>query len=204
MKTNSCNILQSIYNSLNDIFVDKIKLDEKMDSLIKLILMNNGCKFSDNLSATTYTIDSNIYMYYIRGALGNDVNEYFDYFELFGSKYFIIFLDYFDSYFGEDYEKLSEEEKEIFGKNSELMNKLAELIEIMLNTVYGPVPKKLNATVHKSILNLSPYIIAAKIMSNVIDLTEKDFADYKIPYDTIKEYLEIPIEYLLTGVKVLP
>ena len=70
------------------------------DGILKFILMNNGCSFSDDCTFSTHDLDFNsngtvdykvIYMY---NAMANKANEFFDYIEFKGMPTLIVFISY--------------------------------------------------------------------------------------------------------------
>ena len=54
---------------------------EEIDSLLKAILLNNGCRIASDKPQyqKIYNIQDNYDMYVISGMLGNQTNEYYDF-----------------------------------------------------------------------------------------------------------------------------
>ena len=81
-----------IRNKNNKIFPFGKELNN--DPVFKLILQNNGCPLSDDPVYHEFTLkpdELNYKIIFMYGALGNKVNECFDYIEFFGSKILVIF-----------------------------------------------------------------------------------------------------------------
>ena len=83
--------LVRIYNILNEEiksyldFVHNPKYGLKykiIDDIIKLILQSNDCKFSSYVLARECKISDDYYLYLVSGAIGNDINQYYDYIEI--------------------------------------------------------------------------------------------------------------------------
>ena len=180
---------------------DEFEDAEKIDDIIKRMLEYNSVAFADKIKAKIYFLYDNIYLYFVSGAKGNDYNQVYDYVDVYGSSYIIIFLDYFK---GINTESISEPD------NTSIENKLSY---IMGNSIYfdaicnivtfyiaiiskvkpnpGSIQDKINST--------APTMIAANIINSIRELSENDCEDSIIPYSRIIELLQIPISNILLG-----
>ena len=180
---------------------DEFEDAEKIDDIIKRMLEYNSVAFADKIKAKIYFLYDNIYLYFISGAKGNDYNQVYDYVDVYGSSYIIIFLDYFK---GINTESISEPD------NTSIENKLSYM---MGNSIYfdaicnivafyitiiskvkpnpGSIQDKINST--------APTMIAANIINSIRELSENDCEDSIIPYIRIVELMQIPISSILTG-----
>ena len=180
---------------------DEFEDAEKIDDVIKRMLEYNSVAFTDNTKAKIYFLYDNIYLYFVSGAKGNDYNQVYDYVDVYGSSYIIIFLDYFK---GMKTKRIPEPD------NTSIENKLSY---IMGNSIYfdaicnivafyitiiskvkpnpGSIQDKINST--------APTMIAANIINNIRELSENDCEDSIIPYSRIIELLQIPISNILLG-----
>ena len=180
---------------------DKFEDAEKIDDIIKRMLEYNSVAFADKIKAKIYFLYDNIYLYFVSGAKGNDYNQVYDYVDVHGSSYIIIFLDYFK---GMKTKRIPEPD------NTSIENKLSYM---MGNSIYfdaicnivtfyiaiiskvkpnpGAIQDKINST--------APTMIAANIINSIRELSENDCEDSIIPYSRIIELLQIPISNILLG-----
>ena len=180
---------------------DEFEDAEKIDDIIKRMLEYNSVAFADKIKAKIYFLYDNIYLYFVSGAKGNDYNQVYDYVDVYGSSYIIIFLDYFK---GINTESISEPD------NTSIENKLSYM---MGNSIYfyaicnivtfyiaiiskvkpnpGSIQDKINST--------APTMIAANIINSIRELSENDCEDSIIPYTRIVELMQIPISNILLG-----
>ena len=181
---------------------DEFEDAEKIDDIIKRMLEYNSVAFADKIKAKIYFLYDNIYLYFVSGAKGNDYNQVYDYVDVYGSSYIIIFLDYFK---GINTESISEPD------NTSIENKLSYM---MGNSIYfdaicnivnffikltsrvkpnpGSIQDKINST--------APTMIAAYILNKFKPLEENDCESSIIPYNRILELGNVPITKLLTGI----
>lgn len=180
---------------------DEFEDAEKIDDVIKRMLEYNSVAFADSVKAKTYSLYDNIYLYFVSGAKGNDYNQVYDYVEVYGSTYIIIFLDYFK---GMKTKRIPEPD------NTSIENKLSYM---MGNSIYfdaicnivafyitiiskakpnpGSIQDKINST--------APAMMAANIINSIRELSENDCEDSIIPYSRIIELMQIPISNILLG-----
>ena len=91
------NPLMRLYEILDNAIYDSVykineDFDDTPDDVINSILKYNNCAFSDNVNSRTIEIIDDTYIYLLFGAKGNEFNEVFDYVDIYGSKYIIIFI----------------------------------------------------------------------------------------------------------------
>ena len=199
-------MLYKLYESLLSSFINTNNW-EPVDGIIKLILMNNGCRMKDDAVGVTFEIGDKLYLYVIKRALGNKSNEYFDYINIYDSKYFIVFYDYLyeDLYSSNEKTNGIEEQLAKVMGHSNSFDAIANIVSMISNVYYGPTPSNLCRTAFNKNMLLAPYVIASFIIYNICgDLTEEDTFGCSISYKELYEMLSQNIKYLLIGIRVLP
>lgn len=180
---------------------DEFEDAEKIDDIIKRMLEYNSVAFADSVKAKIYSLYDNIYLYFISGAKGNDYNQVYDYVDVYGSSYIIIFLDYFK---GMNIKSISEPD------NTSIENKLSYMMgnsiyfDAICNivTFYIAIINKVKpnpGSIQDKINSTAPTMIAANIINSIRKLSENDCEDSIIPYTRIVELMQIPISSILTG-----
>ena len=180
---------------------DEFEDAEKIDDIIKRMLEYNSVAFADKIKAKIYFLYDNIYLYFVSGAKGNDYNQVYDYIDVYGSSYIIIFLDYFK---GINTESISEPD------NTSIENKLSYMMgnsiyfDAICNivTFYIAIISKVKpnpGSIQDKINSTAPTMIAANIINSIRKLSENDCEDSIIPYSRIIELLQIPISNILLG-----
>ena len=180
---------------------DEFEDAEKIDDIIKRMLEYNSVAFADKIKAKIYFLYDNIYLYFVSGAKGNDYNQVYDYVDVYGSSYIIIFLDYFK---GINTESISEPD------NTSIENKLSYMMgnsiyfDAICNVVtfYIAIISKVKpnpGSIQDKINSTAPTMIAANIINSIRKLSENDCEDSIIPYTRIVELMQIPISSILTG-----
>lgn len=180
---------------------DKFEDAEKIDDIIKRMLEYNSVAFADKIKAKIYFLYDNIYLYFVSGAKGNDYNQVYDYVDVYGSSYIIIFLDYFK---GINTESISEPD------NTSIENKLSYMMgnsiyfDAICNivTFYIAIISKVKpnpGSIQDKINSTAPTMIAANIINSIRELSENDCEDSIIPYTRIVELMQIPISNILLG-----
>ena len=180
---------------------DEFEDAEKIDDVIKRMLEYNSVAFADNIKAKIYFLYDNIYLYFVSGAKGNDYNQVYDYVDVYGSSYIIIFLDYFK---GMNTESISEPD------NTSIENKLSYMMgnsiyfDAICNivTFYIAIISKVKpnpGSIQDKINSTAPTMIAANIINSIRELSENDCEDSIIPYTRIIELMQIPISNILLG-----
>ena len=176
------------------------------DRALKLILQNNGCLFSDNCVYTHKFLDytSNYGICFIYGAMGNHVNEYFDYIEFYGMKYIVIFMDYFKD-FGVKKEPTDDEVNntlnELMG-NSVYFDAIKKIVDVFIYTTVNPslMNSFLSTTSAASNYRYMGIFIAAKIIDEKCGLTENDISI--MDYTELKETIDtMSMDLLMIGVR---
>ena len=180
---------------------DEFEDAEKIDDIIKRMLEYNSVAFADKIKAKIYFLYDNIYLYFVSGAKGNDYNQVYDYVDVYGSSYIIIFLDYFK---GINTESISEPD------NTSIENKLSYMMgnsiyfDAICNivTFYIAIISKVKpnpGSIQDKINSTAPTMIAANIINSIRELSENDCEDSIIPYTRIIELMQIPISNILLG-----
>lgn len=185
----------------NFVIKDEFEDAEKIDDIIKRMLEYNSVAFADKIKAKIHFLYDNIYLYFVSGAKGNDYNQVYDYVDVYGSSYIIIFLDYFK---GINTESISEPD------NTSIENKLSYMMgnsiyfDAICNivTFYIAIISKVKpnpGSIQDKINSTAPTMIAANIINSIRKLSENDCEDSIIPYTRIVELMQIPISSILTG-----
>lgn len=180
---------------------DEFEDAEKIDDIIKRMLEYNSVAFADKIKAKIHFLYDNIYLYFVSGAKGNDYNQVYDYVDVYGSSYIIIFLDYFK---GMNTESISEPD------NTSIENKLSYMMgnsiyfDAICNivTFYIAIISKVKpnpGSIQDKINSTAPTMIAANIINSIRKLSENDCEDSIIPYTRIIELMQIPISNILLG-----
>lgn len=190
------------YNTINDKF-------SKIDSIMKLILENNGCSFvnnNDNILCYKDLIMNNSYaLYFIIGGTGNDVNQCFDFIEFNGMKYLVIFLDHFADIKEENTdEDIVIKNIDAFMGKSTYFEKIVKIVQIFIATItthaiYTPA---LSTSAAANVYRYAPSIIAGAIILNICgELNENDVSG--IDYKSLMNFMKEPIKATLYGIYVV-
>lgn len=161
----------------------------KIDPLAKMILANNGCRFSDETYVNEeYIINKEYVLYFITGALGNEINEIFDFINIHGTVYFVIFLDAF-----KNINKKSESKNgitnpdDILGK-SLYYKYLYKLANIFIRTTTNPIyftTDYINTTIANN-ARYNSHIFAGSVIKEICgQITENDVEGSGIDYKTL-------------------
>lgn len=195
--------LYNLYCQLKLALVDKnITYDEAPDDIINAILGNNGCAFNDSVKSSTIELMSDTYLYLLYGAKNNEYNEVYEYINVFGSRYIIVFMDYINGSL-KHYDNIKsnnmtiEEEAVYMMGNSTAFNSICNIVEFFMRLIYGQKPN--SGSVQQKQLSIVPSIIAASIVNEINPLQENDCDGSILPYEVIMEYLNQPILNIILG-----
>ena len=203
------NPLMKLYNILDrSIYQLKsnpphIDNDEFTDEVISTMLGYNSVKFKPNAQAKTVEICNDIYLYLLYNAEGNDYNEVFDYVEVYGSSYIIIFMDYFKSIktvatkVPDDNTSIEERLDYMMG-NSKAFDAICNIVNFFIKLTSRVKPNP--GSIQDKINSTAPTMIAAYILNKFKPLEENDCESSIIPYNRILELGNVPITKLLTGI----
>lgn len=188
------NPLIELYNSLlqniNNFLYNNIDDYEVIDPVAKAILANNGCGFSDEPYTKTEFIVNNSYgLYFIIGGIGNKVNGWFDFMEIKGMNYIIIFLDKFKDFLakpdGKDEIALN---ASIFMGKSIYFDMICKITEIFIAITTNPAvfTNQLATSAAAKNYRFAPAIIASSIIYEICgELNENDISG--VDYEFIKD-----------------
>ena len=204
--------LVRIYNILNEEiksyldFVHNPKYGLKykiIDDIIKLILQSNDCKFSSYVLARECKISDDYYLYLVSGAIGNDTNPYYDYIEIYGSKYLVVFLDYFKDmtpkpkYNDGSIESIANS----FMGNYNYTEAIKTIVETYINSCVE-CNNSLDSTSAQFRYYTAPIYISSKIINNLVGLEEEDIGNTMFSYKEILDKItNTSIELLILGVQ---
>lgn len=198
------NPIYRLYEVLDWKFTDpEIESWDDLDNILKLILLNNGCKIStDNQYQSMHNINFDDYrVCFITGMLGNDANEYYDFLIFNGMKILVIFIDYFNIIkSGDIREDDSLYELKIVMGNSVYYDAIKKIVEIFYLTS-EPMPGGLLTTTMATIQRWNQAIIAIHILNKFKPVDENDVSD--IPMKDVKKILENNIQLQLYGIRTI-
>lgn len=175
---------------------------DNIDNVLKLILLNNGCKISENDQPLqrNVIINEDYMVCFITGMIGNDANEYYDFIIFNGMKYLIIFIDYFNFMKEGD---INENDPlyslKITMGNSVYYDAIKKIVEVFYLTS-EPMPGGLLTTTMATIQRWNQAIIAIHILNNFKAVDENDVSD--IPMEDINNILNGNIKLQLYGIRV--
>ena len=204
------NPYMELYEVLRDRFVynynESVTNIDNDSPLMKLILQNNGCSFTDKCvyihKFLEYT--NNYTICFMYGAMGNSVNEFFDYIEFYGMKYFIIFMDYFKD-FGENKPSTNDEVNDTLNElmgNSVYFDAIKKIVDVFIYTTVNPslMNSFLSTTSAANNYRYMGIFIAAKIIDEKCGLTENDVS--VMNYEELKNTIDtISMKLLMIGVR---
>lgn len=168
------------------------------ESVMKLILENNGCAFTDKSIIHLSTLKStpNYVLGFMWDARANEVNNYYDYIEFFGTKYLIIFMDYFENFF-------KSEQPKILGR-SVYFDAIKKIVDVFISTTTSAAELmgSLSTTAASNMYRFAGVFIASLIIDELVGLNEDDVS--MIAYNDLKDMItNISPQLLLLGVKYL-
>lgn len=212
-----CMFSDEMYLALHN-FIMPNKLPDKnqympIEPLLKKILLNNGCGFKDGAREKLVQILPDYILCFIIGGQGNQANEFFDFVELYGMQYLVVFLDNFKGIKTSnetlpDKDKLSSDEVISYGMNTLMGNSpyfddIKKLTDVFVSTIYNPAiqTQSLAATAAASNYRWAGAIIAGKILNSFRPLTE-----YDIEGISLNDLMQLinsqnPLNMILSGVR---
>lgn len=168
---------------------------DKIDNLLKLILLNNGCKMSDQIYGKSVFIMDNSYgIYFVIGAIGNDVNKIYDLVDIDGMIYFVIFLDIFKGINDNNTKEVTNDitnYETLFGKSNYFID-ICKLVDVFIKMISSPFifTNDFSTTAIANNYRYIPYIIAGHIFLTVRnELTEDDIEGCGIPLPELLKYI---------------
>ena len=174
----------------------------EIDPIIKLILLNNGCKISSDskqFQLVKDIIDDEYKLYFITGMIGNDANEYYDFVTFNGTKILIVFIDYFNFITDEfeDKDNPLYELKKSMG-NSVYYDAIKKIVEVFYLTL-EPMSGGLLTTAMATTQRWNQAIIAIKILNIFKPIDENDVCD--MPKTDIENILNGNFNIKLCGIR---
>lgn len=174
-----------------------------IDGILKLILLNNGCKISEDTEPRQYITDiipDEYKLCFITGMIGNDANEYYDFLIFNGMKVLVIFIEYFNITDGyvDPTDPLSE--LRIAMGNSIYYDAIKKIVEVFYLTS-EPMPGGLLTTAMATTQRWNQAIIAINILNEFKPVDENDVSD--IPIKDIKRILDNKIPLQLYGIRTI-
>lgn len=200
------NPIYNLYRLLNTALTSKLIGSSEIDPILKLILLNNGCKIYDDrynhVYQACYDIIPNEYkVCFIIGMTGNDANEYYDFLIFNGIKTLVVFLDYFrDISYGTYNAQDPMVNLKIAMGNSVYYDAIKKIVEVFYLTS-EPMPGGLLTTAMVTTQRWNQAIIAIHILNEFKPIDENDVCD--IPMEDIKKILEGNIQLQLYGIRTM-
>ena len=185
-------------NNKDEVWFPYVGKDLNDEAVMKLILENNGCAFKDKSIVHLSTLKStpNYRVGFMLDAKANEVNNYYDYIEFFGTKYLIIFMDYFENFF-------KSEQPKIIGR-SVYFDAIKKIVDVFISTTTSAAELmgSLSTTAASNMYRFAGVFIASLIIDELVGLNEDDVS--MIAYDDLKDMItNISPQLLLLGVKYL-
>ena len=185
-------------NNKNEAWFPYTGKDINDEAVMKLMLENNGCAFTDKSIIHLSTLEStpNYVLGFMWDAKANLVNNYYDYIEFFGTKYLIIFMDYFENFF-------KPEQPKIIGR-SVYFDAIKKIVDVFISTTTSAAELmgSLSTTAASNMYRFAGVFIASLIIDELVGLNEDDVS--MIAYDDLKGMItNISPQLLLLGVKYL-
>ena len=201
--------IHNLYIWLNMALTNKLIAVGNIDDVLKLILINNGCKFDlDNENAHQNElciirdiIDNEYQICFVTGCLGNDANEFYDFIVFNGMKMLVVFLDYFNNISYGTYNSQDPlVQLKISMGNSIYYDAIKKIIEVFYLTS-EPMPGGLLTTAMATTQRWNQAIIAIRILNEFKPIDENDVSD--IPMDDVKKILDGNINMQLYGIRTM-
>lgn len=190
MITNSLHPLIDLEEDLIVTFTEGYGKYQSMEKeeVNSLILKSNGCYFGDDPIRYIHQLNDEFRIMYIKGARGNDVCQYFDYYILQGVKTFVVFIDsLMDTIdFSEPKNDIQKEARKMLGRSNffDALAKLAEEYNLVTQDATVYCGNSLSATALAGTLRRTPYIFAASIIDRIFVLSDNDMS-CNISYKTM-------------------
>lgn len=175
------------------------KLNEKIDPLLKNILMNNGCGFiADGQEPTMLQydlIEDQYVLCFICGGKANSVNEYFDYVYFNGTQYLVVFLDYFMDIMSarstDEIDIIESTAKDFMGA-SIYFDAISKITSIFLTTLLNPAvfTSALSTTSAGLLARNLPLIVAANFVYNCLGTLEEEDIYGHMSLQVLTDYLD--------------
>ena len=168
-------------------------INTPVEPVAKAILANNGCKFHpDGAAYSSTTIMNGEYgLYFVACAIGNDVNDCFDFINLNGMDYLVIFLGSFN---GIDTKPDSNDEvalnADLFMGKQVYFDTICKIVNIFLATTTNPAvfTNQLATSAAARNYRFAPAIIAASIINDICGRFDENDAS-GIDYDFINDII---------------
>ena len=185
-------------NNKDEVWFPYVGKDLNDEAVMKLILENNGCAFTDKSTIRIFSMGSvpNYILGFMWDAKANEVNNYYDYIEFFGTKYLIIFMDYFENFF-------KSEQPKIIGR-SVYFDAIKKIVDVFISTTTSAAELmgSLSTTAASNMYRFAGVFIASLIIDELVGLNEDDVS--MIAYNDLKDMItNISPQLLLLGVKYL-
>lgn len=194
--------LVSLYSYLKQsIYKTNKGTDDEVDDIIRSVLEHNRCAFSDNVSSTTIQLTEDKYLCFMYGVKGNEFSEVYDYINIYGTSYIIIFMDYYKAIKTEiknTYSLNIEDNLDNIMGNSIYFNAICEIVNFVIKLLSNIKPP--SGSIQEKINSIAPTIIAANIINDIRPIQEEDCDGAIIPYSRIIELLNTNINLILIGI----
>ncbi len=201
------NPIEVFYQELSTVF-QKIYIGDndydQLDELLKLVLLNNGCKIDSNNNPQEIVriiIPDEYEIRFITGMIGNDANEFYDFLVFNGKKVLIIFEDYFNFITNDDINS-DDAIISITGMmgNSIYYDALKKIVEVFYLTS-EPIPGGLLTTTMNTTQRWNQVIIAIHILNYFKPVDDNDVSD--IPIEDIEKIVNGNVKMQLYGIRTI-
>lgn len=201
-------VLVNEFSELKKNLIDKVITNQVgiiEDTLLRYILLNNGCRLSVNTTYRKVKLKSTdkYDIYFMYGAIGNKANEFFDYIEFYGMKYLVVFMDYFKGLFIKEKsdDEVTNNLQDLMG-NSIYADAIRKIVDTYLATTISMseiASPSLSTTAAASRYRFASTIIAANIIDTFVGLKEDDISYMK--YEEIMELIGDNFKISILGIR---
>jgi hypothetical protein len=199
------NPVEIFYQELVNVFTKEYIGDndyDEIDKVLKLILLNNGCKIdsdSNPQEIIRIIIPDEYEIRFITGMIGNDANEFYDFLIFNGKKVLIIFEDYFNFVTSGDLNPNNPlYSLKLNMGNSIYYDAIKKIVEVFYLTS-EPMPGGLLTTAMATTQRWNQAIIAINIINHFKPVDEYDISD--ISMEDIEKILNTNQKIQLYGIR---
>lgn len=175
---------------------------DEIDDILKLILLNNGCKINESYEPKQMireiSTEDEYEIRFITGMIGNDANEFYDFLVFNGKKVLVIFEDYFNFVTDKDISNDSEVNITALMGNSIYYDALKKIVEVFYLTS-EPIPGSLLTTAMVSTQRWNQAIIAIHIINHFKPVDDNDVVD--MPIEDARNILNGNVKLQLYGIR---
>ena len=199
------NTYSILYDVIKRYHTKGLNFEKEIDPLLFKILVSNSCPVSNTNKPKTLSfdvIDEELKIIFVENMMGNAASEYMDFIDIFGTKYIIIFIDYFDEI--QDNKTEDDGIEDVLG-NFNYIAAIAYIVKFIIILI-NPITDDLSMTYCAgNRYYKAPIIIATKIINDISPIDpEIDLpVVMEVPWNELKPIIteeKVNIELSLIGV----